>query len=597
MRGELGRAFVEVSAVHAARGAADVAGELRPTRRMADASKTHYNRAPNMESLPQIQSAVWLWAGLPALVLAAVVLTLMLRLPQLTRVADGFRAINAHDPKAVGSVHPATAIALSTAATVGAGAVVSACMAIGLGGTGALAWLWLFGFLMAPLRLAESLLARTAPPGKAGKKAREDGSLAARLSADRQSGVAMLGQALFVLAPIAAVTIVGGLHGTAVVDAAEQLLPGSAEPIGFAVATAAALFAFFGRDKTWLGWTALGALTVLVAACGVAVLFDGGRAIGMLSTVFDDAVHGMPQMRSFSGALVGEIAGASLSTMLPVIAGSSGLDGSLASLAQPRSAKAYASAAMLPVLAHVVIATFVGLAIGATQAHARPVDGSRRLAELRFYDSPFETTSQRMEPERVWHGFIRVLDGTAQALPLELGTERGMVEEPRFEEADGTPGDFAIQITDGRVSRILRPDPDGALIDAPIEGVAHIVVRGRMLPTGGALFAAAMSRGGGDLASRAALAALMVLAALGAAAMGLALARMFRARVTENGARAISALPAIGLVLGATSFGPTLAGIGAIVAALMTGIVAIAVIARVREIALGAPKRSGASPK
>ena len=41
----------------------------------------------------------------------------------------------------------------------------------------------------------------------------------------------------------------------------------------------------------------------------------------------------------------------------------------------------------------------------------------------------------------------------------------------------------------------------------PIEGVAHIVVRGRMLPSGGALFAAAMSRGGGDLASRAALAA------------------------------------------------------------------------------------------
>ena len=538
-----------------------------------------------MQSLVVLRDALWPWVALPALVIGALVATILMRAPQITRLAEAFRAINAHDPKAEGSVHPATALALSSAATIGAGAVVSAATAIGLGGPGALAWLWLFGFLIAPLRLGEALLARTAPPGKAGKKAREDGSLAARLLADAEPRVQLLGHALLVLTPVAAVAVVGGLHGTAVVDAAEQLLPGSAEPIGFGVATAAALFAFFGRDKAWLGWTTLAALVVLTAACLLAMFYDPARAIGTFAAVLEDAFDGTPQIRSFSGALVGEIAAASIASMLPVIAGPSGTDGALAALAQPRAAKAHSAAAMLPVLAHVVLATLVGLAIGATSAYARPTETTRQLDTVRFYDSPFETVSQRMEPERVWHGFIRVIDGTAQATPLEIGTERGMVQQPHFVEADGSPGDFAIRIEDGRVERILRPDRDGALMEAPREDIPRIAVSGLMLPVGGALFAAAMTRGGSDLSARGALAALMLLAALGAAAVGLALARMFRARVTENGARALSALPAIGLVLGATSFGPSLAVIGSIVSAALATLVAVALVMKARELA------------
>lgn len=538
-----------------------------------------------MEALVSLRDALWPWVGLPLLVVAAAVVSLVLRLPQLARLREGYRALTAHDPKAEGSVHPATAIALCTAATVGAGAVVSAATAFGLGGPGAIAWLWLFGFLVAPLRVAEALLARTAPPGKAGKKARESGSLAARLEADDDTAPRMLGQVLFFLAPVAAVVVVGGLHGTAVVEAAEQLLPGSAEPIGFGVAAAAAAFAFFGRDKPWLGWAVLAALVVLVGTSLLGMLFDPSHAFGMLAAAFEDAFEGTPQIRSFSGALAGEIAGASIGSMLPVVTGTGGVDGSLAALAQPRSVKAQAAAAMLPVLAHVMIATFVAMAIGATNAFARPTEGGRSLASLRFYDSPFETVSQRMEPERIWHGFIRVIDGTAQATPLELGTERGMIEEPRFEEADGTPGDFAIRIEDGRVDVMLRPDRDGALMPVPEEEIGRVVVRGRMLPVGGALVAAAMTRSGSELSARAALAALMLLAALGAAAVGLGLARMFRARVTENGAKAMSALPAIGLVLGATSFGPSLAVLGAIVAALTTSVVCVALLLKARELA------------
>jgi Na+/alanine symporter len=536
-----------------------------------------------MESLESIRDVLWPWVALPALAVAALLVTLYLRAPQITRLREAFLALTAYDANAVGRLHPATAIALSTAATIGAGAVVSTATAISLGGPGALAWLWLFGFLVAPLRVAEALLARTAPPGKAGKKA--TGSLAAHLAGDSRPGVAMLGNALFVLVPIAAIAVVGGLHGPAVVDAAEATFPGSAEAIGFGVATAAALFAIFGRDRAWLGWTALGALVVLAAACLVSIISDPSRAIGGLASVADDAFNGAPALRAFSGALAGEIARAALTYVLPVITGTLGLDGSLAALAQPRTAKGQAAAALLPVLTHVVLTTLMGLAIFATGAYARPTNGTRPLGAVVFYDSAFETTSQRLEPERQWHGHVRVIDGVAQARPLEIGTDRGMIAEPTFEESDGTPGDFALFIEDGRVERILRLDRDGVLDQVPLDEVWGIRVRGRMPPTSGALVAAAMTRGGGDLAARGAIVALFLLAALGAAGFGLGLARMFAPRVTENGQKAIAALPAIGLVLGATSFGPTLAIVGAIVAALTTVVVSIGLIAKARELA------------
>ncbi len=536
-----------------------------------------------MESLASVRDVLWAWAALPALSIAALLVSILLRVPQLTRLREGFRALTAHDPNAVGRLHPATAVALSAAASIGAGALVSTATAISLGGPGALAWLWLFGFCLAPLRLGEALLARTAPPGKAGKK--ETGSLAVHLAADARPGVALLGKVLFVIVPVAAVAVVGGLHGPAVTSVADELFPGSAEAFGFGVATVAALFAIFGRDRSWLGWTALAALVVLAAACLVTILSEPGRAIGGLSAALDDALDGTPAIRAFSGALAGEIARAALTHALPVVAGTSGIDGSIAALAQPRTAKGQAAAALLPVLAHVVLATLFGMAIFATSAYARARTTTRSLADLTFYDSAFETTSQRLEPEREWHGHLRVIDGHAHASPLQLGTERGMVTEPAFEEADGTPGDFAVFIDGGRVVRILRLDPDGVLDEVPLEQVRDVRVRGRMLPTSGALVVAAMTRGGGDLTARAAVVALLLLAALGAAGVGLGLARMYATRVTENEQKALATLPAIGLVLGVTAFGPTLGVIGAIVAALTTLVVSLGLTIKVRELA------------
>src|SRR5687767_959270 len=103
-----------------------------------------------MSSLGTLAGNAATWVLLPVLALAALALTFVLRVPQ-ARIGDAIRAIFAAPEKnAPGSMSPRTAMALSMAATIGAGAVVSMATAISLGGAGALAWLWLFGLLLAP---------------------------------------------------------------------------------------------------------------------------------------------------------------------------------------------------------------------------------------------------------------------------------------------------------------------------------------------------------------------------------------------------------------------------------------------------------------
>src|SRR5690606_26082413 len=150
--------------------------------------------------------------------------------------------------------------ALASVASYGAAGAVGAATAVSLGGAGAVAWVWLFTILLAPLRMGEALLARTAPPGKAGKPT---GSLAGRLLAEK-GFLSGLGWALLGLVPLAGFAFYGGTHGEAVVDAADELLPGSALALGLTVAGAALVLALLPLDRAGsiLGWIAAVALIV-----------------------------------------------------------------------------------------------------------------------------------------------------------------------------------------------------------------------------------------------------------------------------------------------------------------------------------------------
>lgn len=526
---------------------------------------------------------LWLYASVPALALAGAVGLVLSRVAPFTRLLEGWRALAHQDTSAPGD-SPGNAVALATVATVGAGAAVSGASAVALGGAGALAWLWLFGILLAPLRFADVFLARTSPPGRA--RGVSPGSLVARAEAAPGRWAKFSGRVLAFLLVLVSTAGVAALHGLAVRRLTELVVPGGESVLGLVLAFAAAAVAWFGRGRTSVGWAAVGALAALALMGFFACLIDPGRALGVLPIAIVDVFEGASSSGAFSGALASEVAAAALFGVLPSMTVSLGFDGAL--LADARgSTKSIAASALLPTLAHVVVATLVGTSLLATGAFERRVDDVRALAQVRFYDAPFDTVSQRLEPERAWTGFVRVVEGRAQASPFEVATERGMVREPRFRMADGTPGDFAMRIERGVVVDLLFPDEHGALQRAP-ERLSEVRVAGAMLPTGARLLVAAMTRLGGDVAARLVVAILLVLASLGAAAIGLGLARSLESRLGRR-ARVAAFAPALGLAI--ASIGPAIGlpttslssiGLGSVAAASL--MVALVLLARFPEV-------------
>lgn len=538
-----------------------------------------------------IRDGLWSYVVAPVLALAAILLTVVLRAPQLARFAEGWRAMLAQDPGAPGHLPPPTATLLATAASWGSGAAVAAGTAVSLGGAGALAWLWLFGFLLAPIRYAEALLARSAPPGKAGTDAR--GSLAQRLVAEGHPVLRAIGRILKALVPITALAWYGGVHGEAAFDAAERLLPGSGTSLGVGVALTAALSIglALGRGgvrgaESFVGWVALAAFAALLAVTIGVLLSEPGRAFGCIPRALEDALWGAEHVGAFSGALAGEVAAAGLAHLLPPLAATTGVEGAVHDAARAPTTRGQAAAALVASFVHVVLATMLGFAFVTTGAFYRRVDTERSLADLTLWRAGFETVSQRRETERMFTGTVRVLDGVARARPLELATARGMVTSPRYLQGD-RPADFAIRVREGRVITMLVPDEDGTLMPVPLEELRRVRVQGRMLPEGGLLIATAMVQGGGPIASRIALTALLLLAAIGAAAWGLACARAVSGPLSLGAAF----LPAIGLFLAALRVVPWLASAGTVAAGLLATLATLAIAAKAPELARLLPSK------
>ncbi len=524
---------------------------------------------------------LWLWIAAPLVLVAALASTIFLRAPQLTKLAEAFRALRSDDAKAKGRLHPASSVALAAAASYGAAGAVGAATAVSLGGAGAVAWVWLFAILIAPLRMAETLLARTAPPGQAGKAS---GSLAGRLLTEG-GAAAGLGWALLVLVPLAGLAFYGGTHGEAVMEAADQLLPGSALALGLAVAAVAAVLSLAPLDRAGsiLGWIAAVALIAFFGVALTAVLAEPGRAFGGFGRALMDAIYDAPSLRAFSGATAGEIAFAAVLYVLPPVAAPAGVDGALEAEARGATKK-QAAAALLAPLFFGVLTTLLGLSFVGTSTFAREVEGERPLSELTIYRVGFATVSQRNEEDRLFTGILRVVDGSLGVLETELGTERGMVRAPRFEDR-GEPGDFMLRVHDGHVVELQRRGELGALERQPLSDIADIQVKGRMLPRGGRLLAQGMVRGGGEILARLGLAALLLLAALGGAAWGLGVASTLRARLPERIARFTAVVPALGLALAALGVIPGFGMLGSAIAALLVSVGAIAILARVRQAA------------
>ncbi len=547
--------------------------------------------------LDPVLEVIWLWATGPLTLVASILLTVRLGLPQITKLGAAFRAVREVDAGAGGSIHPGAATLLSAVASYGAAGAVGAATAVSLGGAGAIAWVWLFTFLMMPLRMGEAALARTAPPGRAGEPT---GSLAGRLLDDPVGGLRFAGAALLVLVPLAGFAFYGGTHGAALTGAAEHLAAGSAAPIVLIVAGLGVVLALLPpkRVGALAGWIAVVAVLALFAAGLVAFLSEPARGFSGFGRAIFDAVQDAPIAGAFTGALAGEIAVAAMLHALPPLVGAGGVSGVWHAQAQAATTRQQAAAAMLGPLLYGVMTTVVGLSLVATNAFATPVEGSRTLRETTFYRYDFETVSQRDEESRMFDGVLRVTEGETGVVEVHAGTARGMIRAPRFEDG-GEAADVAIRVVHGRALEVQRPGRLGALERQPETALDEVTIHGRMLPRGADLIAAATHEGGGDLWTRVALAALLLLAALGLMAWGGAVARTLGARLPASSARWTAAIPGLGLGLASLGVVRGFAQIGSAVAGLLGLVVALTLIVRAKDIAAllrAAPRATKPAP-
>lgn len=536
-----------------------------------------------MDPLASIRDIAWLYVAAPALCAAGLWATVRLGAPQLTRLGAAFRALRGDTADAKGDVSPAASAVLASVGTFGAAAAVGAATAVALGGAGALAWTWVFALVLAPLRVVETLLARTDAPGARGGGA--TGSLAGRLMRDRSAGVRAVGATLAVVGVAAGLLFVGGVHGTALVESARALVPTGALALGLGTAAVAVALGVAGsrRVGSIMGWLALFALAVLVVALFAAALSEPARALRAVARAFGEIFRGAPPADTFTGALAGELARASVVNVLAPLGAFTGIAGGVGASSRATT-KRQASIALLEPFAWALATSVLVMAFVATGAFFQTRSTSRTLDEITVYKTQFETVSQRLEPERLYDGYIRVKGGAMVDMPVVLGTERGMIAAPHFEYY-GRPADLAIHLEKGRVLRLMRP-VNRALSEIPTTQARQVTITGEMLPRSAALVSAAAAHApGGAPIANAVLAALLVLGALAGAIWGQSLARSVPRGWPAVIAPIVAALPGVGIALAASGMFWWLASAGAIAGAALATVAALGLALRTSEAA------------
>jgi len=534
-----------------------------------------------MNDLVLINESIWLYVATPIVVGAALWVTWVLRAPQLTKLGQALSALRETDPEADGETSSAAPLFLSVATTVGAAATVAVATAVSDGGAGILFWIWLIAFFVAPLRYAEVVLSRTDAPGKS--VAGASGSLPRRLM--REGGAMRgLGLALIGLLAVVGFAFFGGVHGEALLDAGAGALPTSVPTAGYAVAGLSAVLVVLGlrRGGAIAGWLGAAALLALVVAALLGASGHPDRALGTLGRMFSEAFSGAPMATPWVGAGWQEIAIAALVFTVPPLLAGTGAVGGLHGAARAKATRRQASSALLGPLVYALICTFVTIAVVGSGAYFHRIETSRPMAEVAVYELGFESRSQREEPERLYTGYLRIVDGERRDINIHFGTERAMAANERF-EFRGNPADVALHMEAGHPVRMLRPT-DGTLSEVDIRELDDLVVFGEMLPRGGALLNESFARGsGGDLAARLAFIALLLLLAVGSGAFGLAIGRALPAGAPAWAPIAIGLLPAAGIAAAASGAIPGLAIIGGIAAGLSASLAAIAIAARARQ--------------
>lgn len=530
--------------------------------------------------LLSIRDALWLYAVLPAVAVGGIWLSVRLRVPQFTRLGEAWKALRHDGASDEGtSPLPATFI-LTTTMTHSLAAVVGAATSVALSGPGALLWIWLATFLLAPLRVGEALLARTSPPGDKGTT--PPTSFVGRLLSEKKAGFAYL---LLGFVALTAFGFAGAVNGDALSALVFGVAPDSTLIVAAGIALVSLALAIAGAKRvgSLLGWLAVLVLAAVLVIALITAFSNPARALSGLTRSVRDAIEGAPTMGAFTGALAGEIARVTLLRAVLPLVSDLGSSGALAAMAKA-PARRVAVAALLPSLVAAVLSTTLALAFVASGAATEARDTVRPLSDLVAYEVAFETPSQRLEVEGLRNGPMRVRGGELRDTSLVLATERGVIENPRFTYY-GQEADLAINFVHGRVVHLARYQ-GLALGDIPASQAREVLVHGTMLLDGGNLITHAFARSSTrSVPAQLMFAALLVLAVLSSASFGFAAsASAASAGLPVVVRTAFAALPAIGLFLTAAWRVPFLSTIGELGAGGAALLLVVALFARSGEI-------------
>ena len=478
-----------------------------------------------------------MYGAIPLICLTACLILFNLRAPQLRQFIPGLRSLPESDETSLGVI-------LGGAGMLGAATFVGIGSALSLGGAGVLFWVWLFAFLIAGLFSVETWLSRTDVPGES--RMDETGSLPRRLMLD--SGPRrVLGFALALSLVVAGFAFVGASQASALLDSLGSFLDVSDRNVLLAALAGAGLLAVFGRQGAqWVGWLAFAALVLVVGVCLWLIALHPSESFSTLTRAASQGLDGAPSAPPFVGAAVGEVATLSIVFILVHLGAPLGIIGSL-QRTKAGTRKQAASATMISFL-FALVTTLVCMACVGTDAFRTPVESTRNLTELTFLKIGFETASQREETDRRHTGYVRIRKGMSMEHEMVLATMQGSIEEPRFDYY-GKSADLAFSTKDGKVTRMMRVHRRGNLMDLPIEQVAHVTVRGTMLPTGAGLLKSATWLGTGSSAAALMLGLAMVLLGLLALVVwGWGLHDALPASWPNAALKLASALPALGAI-------------------------------------------------
>ncbi|ASU57251.1 alanine/glycine:cation symporter family protein [Nocardiopsis dassonvillei] len=243
---------------------------------------------------------------IPLLFGVGVFLTIRLRVLQLFRLPHAlWLAIvrRKEDDSVEGDISHYQALSTALAATVGVGNIAGAALAIGVGGPGALFWMWVVGFLGMATKYSEALLGvkfrRTDAKGE------QSGGPMYYLKYGIRGGLGTtLGVAFAVFGAIAAFGIGNGTQANAVAQQITSITPLEPWMVGLALVVLAGAVILGGIKS--IGRVASGLVPIMiigyVGICLVILAANWAAILPALQLVVTDAFTGTAATGGFAGA-------------------------------------------------------------------------------------------------------------------------------------------------------------------------------------------------------------------------------------------------------------------------------------------------------